>query len=253
METRLKTLQHPADGTGGAATVPPVTAGRRLKIAVKNALGLRGVKQVRLLAGPARGVCMTLDFAGHTPMYLGMYEWELHRFIRQALPDAHLVFDVGGYIGYDTLLFAANTTGDVVTFEPNRDNRNRLDRNLALNPPLYERVTVEPLAIGGKEHVGTTTLDAMTSRFGPPDLIKIDIDGGELEALRGGTRTLRERHPHLIVETHSKQLEDDCAVLLIEHGYRPVIKHNRSIWREQRGGAPHNRWLLASGSPAVPS
>ena len=229
--------------------MPSVTAGRRLKVAIKDALGLRGVKRVELLAGPARGVTMTLDFSGHTPMYLGMYEWELHAFLRKTLPTARLIFDVGGYIGYDALLFAANSPGRVVTFEPNPDNAQLLEANVGQNPSLSERITLTSLAVSGQSGDGATTLDAASGRFGAPDLVKIDIDGGELDALSGGVKTLREQRPHLIVETHSKKLERDCGVLLADCGYRPIIKHNRQIWREQRGGAPHNRWLLATGHP----
>jgi hypothetical protein len=227
-----------------------VSSGRAVKVAIKNAIGFRGVKTVKIVGGPARGLTMTLDFSGHTPMYLGMYEWELHRFLRETLPSVRRVFDVGGYLGYDTLIFAANTAGEVVTFEPDPESRGKLQGNLDHNPELPGKVILEPLAISADQENGATTIDAMSERHGPPDLIKIDIDGGELDALRGGAETFRGRHPHLIVETHSKRLEDDCGKLLIEYGYRPVIKHNRQIWREQRGGAEHNRWLLARGAPA---
>jgi hypothetical protein len=228
-----------------------VSAGRAVKVAIKNAIGFRGVKTVKIVGGPARGVTMTLDFSGHTPMYLGMYEWELHRFLRETLPSVRRVFDVGGYLGYDTLIFAANTNadGEVVTFEPDPESRVKLEGNLDHNPELRGKVTLEPLAIGTDQADGATTIDAMSERHGPPDLIKIDIDGGELDALRGGAGTFRERRPHLIVETHSKLLEDDCGSLLVAYGYRPIIKHNRQVWREQRGGAEHNRWLLARGEP----
>jgi hypothetical protein len=226
-----------------------VKAGRALKVAIKNAIGFRGMKEVRIFAGPARGVTMTLDFSGHTPMFLGMYEWELHRFLRENLGSARRVFDVGGYLGYDTLIFAANMPGEVITFEPDPGSRVMLEGNLAHNPELRDRVTVEPLAVGAREGDGMTTIDAMSARHGAPDFIKIDIDGGELEALRGGVATLPKHRPHLVVETHSKELENECGNLLIEFGYRPIIKHNRQVWREQRGGALHNRWLLATGDP----
>jgi methyltransferase FkbM-like protein len=229
--------------------VPRVTAGRRLKVAIKNLLGLRGVKQVRLIRGPARGVRMTLDFAGHTPMYLGMYEWELHRFLRERLPGSLLVFDVGGYIGYDALVLAKNSIAQVVTFEPNPANQRLLQANIDQNPDLRDRIVINSAAIGRHDGDGATTLDLIAEKIGMPDFIKMDIDGGEFDALAGGVTVLRERLPSLIVETHSKRLEDECGALLVEYGYRPIVKHNRQIWREQRGGAEHNRWLLAPGRP----
>src|SRR2546421_10589676 len=114
-------------------------AGHGLKVSIKQAIGFRGVKQVRIRRGPARGVQMTLDFSGHTPMYLGMYEWELHRFVRRHVPAAQLIFDVGGYMGYDALMFATLNSGRVITFEPDPQQADVLQANLDLNPGLEER------------------------------------------------------------------------------------------------------------------
>jgi hypothetical protein len=227
--------------------LPSLTAGQTVKSAIKSALGLKGTKRVQILAGPARGVTMTLDFSGQTPLFLGMYELELHRFARDALRGAGLVLDVGGYVGYDALMFAANCSGRVMTFEPDSDRIPALQANVAQNPALAPRITVSPLALGAEEGNGATTLDSISASVGAPDFIKIDIDGGEVDALRGGLEMLRSRRPHLIVETHSLELENACGALLVECGYRPIIKHNRRIWREFRGLAPHNRWLLAAG------
>jgi methyltransferase FkbM-like protein len=192
-------------------------------------------------------VRMTLDFSGHTPMYLGMSEWELHRFFRDSLRGARLVFDVGGYIGYNALMFAANCPGRVITFEADPGQARVLEDNIAQNPDLAERISVRAIAVAGEVSAETVTLDLVSESAGAPDLIKIDIDGGEVDALRGALGTLRARRPHLVVETHSLDLEQECGELLLECGYRPLIKHNRRIWREHRAGAAHNRWLLAAG------
>ncbi len=228
-----------------------MTAGRALKVGIKNAVGLKGVRQVKILAGPARGVRMTLDFSGHTPMYLGMFEWELHRFFSDALRDSNLVFDVGGYVGYDALMFAANAPGEVVTFEPNAEQAAILRANVAQNPELERRITVNPNAIGDEDGEGVVSVDSLARSVGLPDFIKIDIDGGEADALAGAAEVLRGHHPHVVVETHSHDLERRCGRILVDCGYRPVIKHNRRIWREERGGAAHNRWLLCRGTPGA--
>ena len=223
-----------------------LTPAQRLKTAVKRAVGLSGRKRVQVLAGPARGVTMTINFAGETPLYLGMFEWELHGFYRTALHGARLVFDIGGYVGYDALMFAANSPGRVITFEPNAPQAALLAENVAQNPGLAPRIEVSPLAIAGADGEGATTLDSLAARVGVPDFVKLDIDGGEAEALRGGLQTLASNRPHLVVETHSLELERECGALLVECGYRPIIKHNRRVWREHRAGAAHNRWLLAA-------
>jgi hypothetical protein len=224
-----------------------VAPGRAIKVAAKNAFGLKGTKTVKILAGPARGVTMALDFSGQTPMYLGMFEWELHRFLLESLRNARLVYDVGGYVGYDALLFAANSTAEVVTFEPDPAQVEVIRRNVALNPDLEGRITIDPNAITERSGDGGVTLDDVSARIGVPDFIKMDIDLAEADALRGGRELLSSRRPHLVVETHSLELEEECGALLVEYGYKPIIKHNRKIWREHRAGAPHNRWLLAAG------
>jgi hypothetical protein len=221
------------------------TAGRRLKTAVKAALGLSGTRPVTILAGPARGVRMTLDLSGQTPMYLGIYEWELHSFLRATLPGARLVFDIGAHVGYGCLMFASRSGGRVVAYEPDPVNGTTLRVNIDCNPALRDRITVVPEAVAARSKAGTTTLDDATARFGPPDLVKLDVEGCEFDALCGAQNTLTEHRPHLIVETHSAELERDCGALLLECGYRPLIKHNRKVWREYRGGLPVNRWLLA--------
>jgi hypothetical protein len=224
-----------------------VSAARELKIAVKNAIGFRGVKETEILAGPARGVRMALDFSGGTPKYLGMYEWELHRFYREVLPTSHLVFDVGGADGYCALLYAANSRGRVVAFEPDPTEVELLQANLDRNPVLRDRITIKQIALGRDNGSASITIDQIAEEVGAPDFIKIDVDLAEMDVLAGAEKTLREKRPNLVVETHTKELEDQCGALLVEYGYRPIIKHNRKIWREHRMGVPHNRWLLARG------
>jgi hypothetical protein len=228
-----------------------MSAARTAKIAIKNALGLRGIRERTILAGPARGVRMQLDFSGQTPKYLGMFEWELHDFYRRILPTSDLIFDVGGAEGYTALLYAANCPGRVMTFEPDPSEVELLRANIDRNAQLRDRVEVRETAIGRHNGSAAVTLDSLSEEIGAPDFIKVDVDGWELDVLAGGRQTLRERHPHLVIETHTKRLEDQCGALLVECGYRPIIKHNRQIWKETRGGSSHNRWLLATGSRAI--
>lgn len=50
-----------------------------------------------------------------------------------------------------------------------------------------------------------TTIDIQADRIGAPDIMKIDVDGYELRALKGGLRTLR-RHPCPIMFEYSSYL-----------------------------------------------
>ena len=72
----------------------------------------------------------------------------------------------------------------------------------------------------------------------------IDVDGAELGVLAGARRLLVDSRPHVILETHSAELEDGCAQLLIEAGYAPRVVTQRRILPQNRP-AEHNRWLVA--------
>lgn len=53
-----------------------------------------------------------------------------------------------------------------------------------------------------------------------PRLLKFDIEGAELEALRGAQRLLSTRRPVVIIEDLTDNL--DCFDLLASHGYRCI-------------------------------
>jgi hypothetical protein len=68
--------------------------------------------------------------------------------------------------------------------------------------------------------VECTTLDDTAARFRNPDVLKIDIEGAELLALRGADRLLREVRPTILVELHSDELYDSFLTLMSGYNYR---------------------------------
>lgn len=174
----------------------------------------------------------------------GMFERTTARALRRLLPPGGVAVDVGANIGAHTLPMArqAGPQGRVIAVEPTSAST-RLRDNLARNPDLASRVTVCPVAIlapgerlapayyaawpvrGGKRrhavHGGVAlnaegsagvTLDALIQEQGLTrlDVIKIDVDGGELAALRGAGATLERWRPALVLEL--------SVYALIEHG-----------------------------------
>ena len=81
-----------------------------------------------------------------------------------------------------------------------------------------------------------------------PDLVKLDVEGKEHTVLRGAARLLSERRPHLIVETHSQDLDDACRETLVSYGY-PIETVEPRRWLPDVRPAPLNRWLVGRGAP----
>lgn len=81
------------------------------------------------------------------------------------------------------------------------------------------------------EHAGPTpvgTLDQLTSVVAwAPDIITMDVEGGELHCLMGAEATLREHRPEVFVSIHPEflrdlygQSKDDVLDLMAGHNYR---------------------------------
>jgi FkbM family methyltransferase len=63
-----------------------------------------------------------------------------------------------------------------------------------------------PVHVVEKRNVPATTLDFLAQKYGEPDFIKIDIEGGEIDALKGATMPCFRRC-RWIIELHDTRLE----------------------------------------------
>ena len=79
----------------------------------------------------------------------------------------------------------------------------------------------------------------------PPDLMKIDLEGGEGEALRGMGRILREVRPILLIEVHGAAAADDVWDLLASAGYALHDLERRSRLVSARGDLHSKTYVLA--------
>lgn len=200
----------------------------------------------RLPIGIGRGLTMHIDFAYQTRTYLGLYETELNRYLRHVLRPGWKAFDVGAQYGYDSLVIAGLTGSRVATFDCDPTCSRAMERNFQLNPRLAGLLEPVEAAVGdGADQTGIDEYAYSEAGF-VPDFLKIDIEGGELGALRSARRLLAERRPALIVETHSAGLERACGELLIGQGYKPVVVNQRRVLPDYRPTTEANRWLVAT-------
>jgi hypothetical protein len=187
---------------------------------------------------------MYLDLHHSLRQYLGIYEQELSSHFRRLIRPGFQCFDVGGQGGYDALLMAKLSRGPVISFDCDPasvgEMRVVFDRN--------SRFMIEAVCTRIARHMadGQMNLDWASRAYFDPDFVKIDIEGGEVDALLGADRILRHRMPSLIIETHGLREEQACIELLRKYDYRPQIVNQRRWFKEQRPIA-HNRWLVCDG------
>ncbi len=165
----------------------------------------------------------------------------------QLLRAGEIVWDIGAHCGYTVLIESAavGPGGRVVACEPNPRNRQLLDLHLKWNHTA--NVAVLPYAISGADgqfsfgwernqrassissHLGGTGwqvpvrhIDGLiaSGEAPAPTFLKIDVEGAELELLRGAVRLLaNEPHLLIILSTHTAELHDACSTLLRAAGF----------------------------------
>ena len=69
------------------------------------------------------------------------------------------------------------------------------------------------------------TLDSLVeeSKIPHPQVIKIDVEGAEVQVLKGSIDIIRQYHPCLFIEAHSRELSRQCTSILQELGYSITV------------------------------
>jgi hypothetical protein len=198
-----------------------------------------------------KGLRLSIDFRYRSGLYLGLYEIELNRYLRLFCPPGLVAYDVGAQDGYHALVIARLTGEKVAAFESDADACATLRRSVLANPSIAPRIEVVQAFVTDTTDPPSRELRLDDFAAGAdgflPGLIKMDIEGAELKALRGAEDILRSAHAHLIVETHSAELEAQCDDYLRGFGYRPRVIDARG-WAEDNRPLVHNRWLVARGA-----
>nr|WP_202891609.1 FkbM family methyltransferase [Kribbella shirazensis] len=194
--------------------------------------------------------------------YAGRYEPAVRRFLRDELRRGDVVLDVGANIGVHAFAAAQRLKelggGRVVAFEPAADSVAKLGPGAARNDVPLE---VVPAALGERAELATLRTDSrydaadtgVRSLYGDGDavqevpvvrlddwarehdldrldVVKLDIEGAELAALAGASRTFKRLQPRaVLVEDKRPGLSARLHAVLDELGYLPtgdVLDHN---------------------------
>jgi len=213
-----------------------------------------GPTVVTVAAGELAGAAMVLDLQAEKDYWLGTYEPDLQTAIREFVKPGMIIFDIGANIGYITLLLAdsAGAKGHVFAFEALPENVKRLQENITINN-FDNRVTLISAAVAersgkirflvgpsggmgklqgsaGRREVDYPDLievpgicldDFVSANMQSfPDVIKIDIEGSEILALKGMHRMLDQRQPLLLVEIHGPEAARVTWETLTSFGYK---------------------------------
>ena len=170
------------------------------------------------------------DWIQEQLFYLGYYERAEENFLKLYLPYEGTFIDIGANIGVHSLTAAqlVGERGKVISFEPFSINYDRLIRNISLNN--CNNIQTEKKALSSKTGVLEISYDSNSSNLGSVsifsesnagtesiksiklddylskqnltgiEIIKIDIEGAEYEALKGMTETLSTFSPLILIE-----------------------------------------------------
>lgn len=208
------------------------------------------------------------DWIQQQIFFLGEYEKPEIDFLYEFLNEGDVFIDIGGNIG----LFSLNaskivkSSGKVYAFEAFLPNFNQFKHHIQIN--RSENIQLENLAISNASGILEIFYDDKQNNFGMAssylkdftakesvesialndyvkanniskiDLIKIDIEGGEYNALQGMTEVLNKMKPIILLEISDFALQNadhseaQILALLNENGYEKtkVLSKNQSSY-----------------------
>lgn len=203
-----------------------------------------------ILQGSARGLKWIVGSHDHG-CWLGSYEYKKRKLFENHVKPGDCVYDIGAHAGYYSLIGSrcVGSTGCIYAFEPDESNLTFFKQHVTMN--RVSNVSIIDAAVAatsgyaqfdrgngsavgklfrsGETRVRTIALDEFILTQRPPHVLKIDIEGGELEALLGAKKILATYKPIIFLATHRMDLHRACSVFLQDYGYQLEMISNGEI------------------------
>jgi FkbM family methyltransferase len=180
--------------------------------------------------------------------FQGYYDYDLTKLIIETAKNGGVFVDVGANIGYFSLLFASqNKNCSVFSFEPSLKNLDLIKHNITANG-LGEQITIYPYAAGNQNaelyfengpneqtgwgHISEKKTaqkvkvvrldDILDSQIQKIDLLKIDVEGFDIQVILGATELMRKgiinkivfEYHHQLIDVNMEELTDMAKELL---------------------------------------
>jgi FkbM family methyltransferase len=205
-------------------------------------------------AGPAKGLVFPISLPQDKLIWTGTCEKEVAETIAANIRPGDICLDIGSHRGFMAGIMALASHHEVFCFEPNPENQAHLEKLRELNPALKLKLvnlavsdsigqaefSIMPESSMGKLkdsgfqsdadqsgwiRVDTRTLDSLLEdqSIAPPNFIKIDVEGAEVQVLRGAEQLIERCHPVMVIELHTSELARECSELLRCKGYSAQI------------------------------
>ncbi len=162
--------------------------------------------------------------------------YDVNGFVPKA---GEVVCDVGASYGDSAIWWSKVKGARVIAFEPLKDVFRILEANVALNKADVRTFNI---AIGNGKSISSSRNQNMLTKSDETDsnlvetkrlddlgiqridILKVDVEGFELDVLKGAVHCIEKLKPRIIIETHSTELRNRCDKFLRDMGYSLEVK-----------------------------
>ena len=191
---------------------------------------------------------MHLRLPGEALIWRGEHDREVQNAILAAVRPGTVVYDIGAHVGTMALgpALLVGDLGLVVAFDGDPENIARLQEHSARNglenrlrvvhTAVWSRTAIDGIGFrrgaiarsqGGVEADGNCPVlgrgdvinvpairldDFVAAGEPPPQLVKIDVEGGEYEVLLGGNKLFAKQRPLVIAEVHHQRAAEQITI-----------------------------------------